>query len=84
MGNYKGKVYTTNLSTPVTPDQRKRALSIAKKNGMSLAEVGRAALELFFAQDDSEANIEDSNCNSAVRDRSISRDERFSELANSR
>jgi hypothetical protein len=54
MPNYSGIRFTAQLPpTPVTPEMREKVIDYAQKNGLSLSEIQRRALSLFFGCDDS-------------------------------
>lgn len=64
MATHRKAVYTATLpATPVVPGMRSLMESIARKENRSLAEIQRAAILFFLAQNDRKTIINDTLAN---------------------
>lgn len=54
MPNTKTPKFTVWLATTVTPATKKKVVSVAKRENVSISEIQRRALSLFLAQNDTE------------------------------
>ncbi|GIL12523.1 MAG: hypothetical protein BroJett038_12430 [Chloroflexota bacterium] len=62
MKRYKKARFTDQLpATPCTPEMKKAVIAFASKNNVSLSEVQRLALSLFFGEDNSISSADFSN-----------------------
>ncbi len=50
---------TARLNIPITPDQRRRAERLAKREGMTVTEFGRQALTRAIAEEERKAKLEE-------------------------